>query len=66
MASYNKATGDVSAFSRLIFFFFCLCCTARNLKSVFIPGTFTGTIADTVEPVKNALMNNFIDGSRCL
>lgn len=36
------------------------CCTAINFKSVFIPVTFIGIIADILYPVKNMLMNTQI------
>lgn len=57
MASSNKAfeaaARDVSVFPRQIYD----CCTAINFKSVFIPVTFIGIIADVLYPVKNMLMN---------
>lgn len=63
MASSNKAfeaaARDVSVFPRQIYD----CCTAINFKSVFIPVTFIGIIADILYPVKNTLMNTQIQCS---
>lgn len=57
MASSNKAfeaaARDASVFPRQIYD----CCAAINFKSVFIPVTFIGMIADILYPVKNILMN---------
>lgn len=44
---------DDSVFPRQIYD----CCTAITFKSVFIPVTFRGIIADILYPVKNMLMN---------
>lgn len=52
MASSNKAfeaaAGDVTGFPRQIYD----CCAAINFKSVFIPVTFIGIIADMQYAVK--------------
>lgn len=60
MASSNKAfeaaARDASLFPRQIYD----CYTAINFKSVFIPVTFIGIIADILYPVKNMLMNTQI------
>lgn len=60
MASSNKAfevaARDVSAFPRQIYD----CSTAINFKSVFIPFTFMGIIADILYPEKDVLMNTQI------
>lgn len=63
MASSNKAfraeSRDVSVFPRRVYD----CSRAINFKSVFIPVTFIGIIADIGNPVKNILMNTEIQCS---
>lgn len=60
MAFSNKAfeavARDVSVLPRQIYD----CSTAINFKSVFIPATFIGIIADILYPVKNMFMNTRI------
>lgn len=63
MASSNKASEavsrDVSVFPRHVYD----CSIAINFKSVFIPVTFIGIIADIGNPVRNMLMNTQIQCS---
>lgn len=47
--AFEAAARDVSVLPRQIYD----CCTAINFKSVFIPVTFIGIIADILYPVKN-------------
>lgn len=60
MVSSNKAfeaaARDLAVFPRQIYD----CFKAINFKSVFIPVTFIGIIADLLYPVKNTLMNTQI------